>query len=188
MDSPSTTTSMENDIVLLSPTSSPINDFLLDQRVGESEQGLVIENYGENNNDDQNSLCSEGSVSSNEFFGRDINDYLPDEEDEGEWIQYLSEVDRLQLLRGETKINPEDWTDRLISDVGEDCELLLDSSKKEAMESCLLEVKHIDQRLKTLLRKNLDNNVSIEEIVELALGSKSEFCIAISEALELNRL
>ena len=184
MDSPSSdSSSFNDDIQLLSPTPlSPINDTLFGQtRNGE----VVMEDYEDN--EDETSSLTDCSVTSDEFFGRNTNDLFPDE-DESEWIHYLNETDRFDVHRGTTKIQPEDWTERLISDVGEDCELFLDSAKKEAMENCLLEVDHINRKIRTLLRKSYDDNVSIGEIIELALGEKSEFYIAISEALDLNRL
>ena len=155
---------------------------------------LVLDNQDEeehldNNqeNDDDSISLGDVSYSSDEFYGRNI-DETPFDNDEMDWYQYLNDSDRLEIQRGHTKVQPEDWTDRFISDVGEDCELFLDSAKKEAMESCKLEVEHIQRRIKQLLKKNDDENISIEDIFALALGEKSEFYIAVSEALELTRL
>ena len=186
MDSLSITFSNDSDTELLSPTLSTVDRPVLHQRSGATTSTTVeIPNEIEVNDD---SSLDDNSVASGDFFGRNIIDLFP-EEDESEWFHYLNEFDRLQLQRGDaTKVQPEHWGERLISDMGEDCELLLDSSKKEAMESCILETQHIERRLKALLKKNYDDNVSIYEIIDLALGPKSDFFIAISETLELNHL
>lgn len=157
MESPSITSLLEDNI-LLSPMHSVVFD-TSEIEVGEGINGNNNEinknddNNHDNHNDDNNSLVLDDcSYTSNEFYGTDMLDYTSFE-DESEWYQYLNEIDRLELQRGETKVQAEDWTDRLISDVGEDCEFFLDSSKKEAMDYCSAEIKHIERRLKRLLKK-----------------------------------
>ena len=136
------------------PPLSPMRNIVFfDDNYSETEGSNNNEHnrISNNSNDDNDSLLDEDLYTSNKFYGRDMIDYTS-YEDESEWYQYLSENDRLEIQNG-TKVQPEDWTDRLISDVGEDCELVLDASKKEAMESCMLEVKHIQRRMRRLLKK-----------------------------------
>ena len=59
---------------------------------------------------------------SDEFYGRFVDD--SNIYDEKEWLEYLNEDDwyKLQNPNGQHKVNPEDWEDRLISDIDEDCD------------------------------------------------------------------
>ena len=128
------------------------------------------------------------SYTSDDFYGRNVVDCPPSEIEDSEWYSYLHESDRREIEKGQ-KISPEDWTDRFISDVGEDCELVLDAAKKEAWENCHSEVAHIMSRLRKLLKCEDENKkISLTEIIDLALGEKSEFYLAFSNAMEMNRL
>ena len=171
----SSPSSLEDEILEPSfPLLSPINNATLfhepDREIG-STGSLETNESNENDNESHDDY----SCTSDEFYGR-VDHFPFEEEQDEEWYQYLNEYDRAQLQRG-TKIQPEDWKDRYISDVGENCELFLDSAKKEAIESCYLEIKHIQNRLKEFLRKRNEDKVSIEEIFELALGEKVFFTL-----------
>ena len=138
--------------------------------------------------DDDNSI-DDISWASDEFYGRDVIDAPPDDvEEDGAWFQYMCHSDQQELRRG-TKRSPADWDDCLISEVGEDCKLVLDASKKHAWETCFLEVEHIRSSLHTLLGNESENEpISIDDIFDLTIGEKSEFYLAFSNALNLDRM
>lgn len=156
-----------------------------------SSRRLSFYNTIDNNQDEDNdcdNINDNLSIDSNEFYGRNINDCPGNEEEDEDWFRYLNESDRRALISGPLKVNPEDWTDVLISDVGEDCELVLDSAKKEAWEHGLSEISHVRSRVQTLLKKSEEEAISTNEIMDLAFGAKSEFYLALSSALNLTRL
>ena len=66
---------------------------------------------------------------------------------------------------------------------------MLDSAKKEAWGHGLSEISHVRSRVQSLLKKKSeDEAISINEIMDLAFGAKSEFYLALSSALNLSRL
>ena len=105
-----------------------------DEDDGELNSSRRLSFYNAINDQDDNDCDDDNdnlSIDSNDFYGRNVNDCPGNEEEEEDWLGYLNESDRRALISGPSKINPEDWTDVLISDVGEDCELVLDSAKKK---------------------------------------------------------
>ena len=169
------------------PTSnhenSPRLEIVMDDD-GEDEPNNAsrrISFYNEIPSDDE---CS--SYDSNEFYGREVQN--ENELNDRDWFEYLNEADRHEIqTQRSSKIRVEDWEDCLISDVGEECELFLDSAKKETMECCTSEISHICSRLEFLLNKSC-NAISVFDLIDLAFGEKSQFQKAFLSALEMDQL
>ena len=89
--------------------------------------------------DGQLDVGSDG-YDSDEFYGRDVPD--------GPTFNF--EDDDEQQMNVRTKVQPEDWASKLVSDVEEDCTLVIDESTNEAWEQCEEDVE--------LIRKNVVSN------------------------------
>ena len=152
-----------------------------EENEGPSNTSRRISFYNEISPDDE---CS--SYDSDEFYGREVQD--ENQIDDREWFEYLNEDDRNEIQnQHSSKITVEDWEDCFISDVGEECKLVLDSSKKETMKQCVSEINHIKSRLEFLLNKSCDS-ISVHDLIDLAFGERSQFYKAFSSALDINRL
>lgn len=123
-----------------------------------------------------------GGYDSDEFYGRDVPDgpiFTFEDDDEDDAVhQHTS-----------TKVTPEDWSDRLVSSVGEPCTLVIDQSTKEAWSAFADEVGHIRSNIKKMLHLNSEDEVvEMSDIIDLCFGEQSDFYRAFWNELGYDRL
>ena len=118
--------------------------------------------------------------STEEFYGLDVLDCpLPQIDDD---IQYLHESDREAVFNA----SPENWTDCLISDVGEESSFVLDTATKTAWEECKNELKHLEMRLPSLLNLEPTEKVSLPRLLDFVFGSSSDISSLLCRELSIN--
>ncbi len=116
--------------------------------------------------DNDSFMGEDDGYDSDEFYGRDVpNGPVITFEDDAE--------DRINPPN--TKVKPDDWDDLLISSVGQSCTLEMDQAAEESWHNCVLEVNHIQKRVKSLLQFNSDDKVKLKDLVHLCFGEQSEF-------------
>ena len=129
---------------------------------GDNESSIINDDSSIGTNttigdDGQLSVGSDG-YDSDEFYGRDVPD--------GPTFNF---EDDDELMNVRTKVQPEDWASKLVSDVGEDCTLVIDESMKEAWKQCEEDVELIRKNVKGLLNidENNDKKIPLKEIFNL---------------------
>lgn len=138
--------------------------------------------FDEGDEDDGDSYAS--GYETDEFFGLDVPDR-----------PLIHNNEDLAINQGrdngndeQTKLKAEDWTNRLISDVGEPCTLLVDQSIKEAWDSGIEEAAHIRSSLRNLLDVSANEKISIQNIFDALLGSNSDFYAVFHRELAMDRI
>ena len=87
-------------------------------------------------------------------------------------------------------MQPEDWASKLVSNVGEDCTLVIDESINEAWQQCVEDVELIRKNVKRLLNvdDDSDEKIPLTKIIDLCFGKTSTFYQSFWHELGLDRL
>ena len=124
---------------------------------------------------------------SDEFFGMDIGDFTSIQVDDD--IRYLQKEDQLSIHQAllPSQSSDDNWSDCLISDVGEECIFVLDKATKDAWQKCQEEVHYIRDHLHSLLQIDPSEKMKLSHLADLAFGPRSDFASSFCNELNLDR-